>query len=193
MTIIFATSNKGKLREAREILTECEVLAGAGVEVIEDGETFMENAVKKAVEFARELGKPVIADDSGLEVDFLNKEPGVRSARWLGEGTPYEVKNAEILRLLAGVEGEGRSARFVCAAAYAEPGGRVITAEASAEGVIHDRIAGGGGFGYDPIFYVPGRGRTTAEMSPEEKNKISHRGKALRELAGKLRAAGVFS
>ncbi len=132
-------------------------------------------------------GDIVLADDSGLEVDFLNKEPGIYSARYLGEDTPYSIKNAEIIRRLEGVTEEKRSARFVCAIAAVLPDGREITVRATIEGRIGYEEKGSHGFGYDPIFYVPELGKYTAELTEEEKNKISHRGKALRLMKEELK------
>ncbi len=133
----------------------------------------------------------VLADDSGLEVDYLGGEPGIYSSRYMGEDTPYEVKNAEIIKRLADAAGADRSARFVCAVAAVLPDGREFVVQESVEGLIADAPAGVGGFGYDPIFYVPEFGKTTAEMTSEEKNKISHRGKAMRAMCRKLKGEFV--
>lgn len=186
--MIFATSNKGKMKEIREILKDLDVEvlsmkeAGIDVDVVEDGATFEENALIKA-RAIRDLAKcPVLADDSGLEVDALNKEPGIYSARYMGEDTSYEVKNAEIIRRLAGLLGEERSARFVCVIAAAFPDGTEEVRRGTIEGQIAMEPAGENGFGYDPIFYIPEYDCTTAQLSAEEKNKISHRGKALRAM-----------
>ena len=199
--IIFATGNKGKMREIKMILSgliidgeEVEVLsmkdAGIDAEIEEDGATFEENAVIKAKAVAQyALAAIVLADDSGLEVDYLNKEPGIYSARYLGEDTPYSVKNANIIERLSGVEGEARSARFVCAIAAVLPDGNVLTETATIEGQIGYEEKGSNGFGYDPIFYVPAYGKSTAELSEEEKNAISHRGKALRAIRKRLEEA----
>ena len=186
--IIFATGNENKMKEIRMILADCgyEILsmkeAGIDVDVVEDGNTFEENAIIKATEISKLVGEDcvVLADDSGLEVDYLNKEPGIYSARYEGVDTPYSIKNQIIIDRLAGVEGEARSARFVCAIAAAFPDGRVETRRGTIEGRIAFTPAGENGFGYDPIFYVPEFGKTTAELDPEEKNKVSHRGNALR-------------
>lgn len=184
--IIFATKNKGKIKEVKSILHDFEVIsmeeAGITVEVIEDGKTFIENAVKKAKEISKITGKITMADDSGLEIDFLDKKPGVYSARYLGENTPYIEKNNHILHLMENVPEQKRSARFVCAIATAFPNGKVLTTQSTIEGLIAHEIKGENGFGYDPIFFVPEKGKTTAELSPEEKNNISHRGKALKKM-----------
>ena len=185
--IIFATGNENKMKEIRMILADCgyEILsmkqAGIDVDVVEDGSTFEENAIIKATEISKLAGDDcvVLADDSGLEVDYLNKEPGIYSARYEGVDTPYSIKNQIIIDRLAGVPDEKRTARFVCAIAAAFPDGRVETRRGTIEGRIGYEPAGENGFGYDPIFYVPEFGKTTAELSPEEKNKVSHRGKAL--------------
>ena len=181
--IVFATGNLDKMREIREICGDLdyEILsmkeAGIDVEIVEDGKTFEENAKIKARAVARVCDAIVLADDSGLEIDFLNKEPGVYSARYMGEDTPYEKKNAELIRRLEGVPKEKRTARFVCAVAAVFPDGK--------EACVRDRPAGTGGFGYDPIFYLPS-GKSTAELSPEDKNSISHRGRALRAMKKEL-------
>lgn len=196
--IIFATGNEGKMKEIRQILAnlivnceETQILsmkqAGLAPDIVEDGKSFEENAVIKAKAVA-ELVKDaiVIADDSGLVVDYLNGEPGIYSARYLGEDTPYSVKNAYLIERLKGVEDEKRTARFVCAIAAVLPGGEVLCETADIEGRIGYEPKGDNGFGYDPIFYVPAYRKTTAELSEEEKNEISHRGKALRALRAKL-------
>ena len=183
--IVFATGNQGKMREIKAIMADMDVEvvsmkeAGICVDIEEDGATFEENALIKARAIAKETDAIVLADDSGLEIDFLDKAPGVLSARYMGEDTPYEVKNAHILYLLKDVQGSERSARFVCSIAAVFPDGREFTTYATIEGEIGHKIAGENGFGYDPIFFVPEFGKTTAELSAEEKNEISHRGKAL--------------
>lgn len=193
MKIIFATGNAGKMREIRMILADlnAEILSmketGIDIPIEEDGLTFEENAVIKAK--AVHGCAPhtiVLADDSGLEVDYLDRQPGVYSARYMGEDTPYEVKNAAIIRKLAGAREEERTARFVSVIAAALPDGRVLTTRGVIEGVIAHEPAGEGGFGYDPIFYVPEFHATTAELTPEQKNAVSHRGKALRAMKKKL-------
>ena len=183
--IVFATGNQGKMREIKAIMADMDVEvvsmkeAGICIDIEEDGATFEENALIKARAIAKETDAIVLADDSGLEIDFLDKAPGVLSARYMGEDTPYEVKNSHILDLLKDVQGAERSARFVCSIAAVFPDGREFTTYATIEGEIGYKIAGENGFGYDPIFFVPEFGKTTAELSAEEKNKISHRGKAL--------------
>lgn len=164
----------------------CQVLsmkeAGVQADIVEDGKTFEENALIKARTVARLSGKPALADDSGLEVDYLGKAPGVLSARFMGEDTSYRIKNQAIIDKLEGLPEEERSARFVCVIALALPDGWACTARGTVEGRIAHEEKGEGGFGYDPIFYIPELGRTTAELEPEEKNRISHRGVALREM-----------
>lgn len=183
--IIFATSNQGKMDEIRMIMSDFNVPiislkeAGINVEIIEDGKTFKENAIIKAKKIMEFTGCITLADDSGLEVDFINKEPGVYSARYLGEDTDYKIKNKSIIDRLENAKGDERSARFVCAIAACFPDGRTFTTYGTIEGVIGYQEKGKNGFGYDPILYVPEYGMTTGEMIPEEKNKISHRGKAL--------------
>lgn len=183
--IIFATGNQGKIREIKQIMADMDVEilsmkeAGIFMEIEENGTTFEENALIKARAIAKEAGALVLADDSGLEIDYLDKAPGVLSARYLGEDTSYDVKNTHILGLLKDVKGKDRSARFVCSIAAVFPDGREFTTYATIEGEIAHKIEGENGFGYDPIFFVPEFGKTTAQLSSEEKNKISHRGKAL--------------
>ena len=190
--IILASSNKGKVREVQAIMEEIGIkvipLADTDFtdEIEENGSTFEENAVIKAETVMKALNKPVLADDSGLEIDCLNKEPGIYSARYLGHDTPYPTKNKMILERLADVEEEKRSARFVCAMALAIPGEETITTRATMEGRIANEIKGENGFGYDPIFYLPEFGMSSAEISPEQKNEISHRGKALRMMKDEL-------
>lgn len=190
--ILFATTNEGKLGEIRAILegTDIEVIslkdAGIDIEVIEDGATFRENAVIKAEAIMKETGKLTLADDSGLEVDFLNKEPGIYSARYCGVNTPYKIKNRNILERLTDVPDEKRTARFVCAIAAAYPDGETVTVQATMEGRIGYEETGLNGFGYDPIFYLPEYGCYSAQLSPEKKNEISHRGKALRMMVDKI-------
>ena len=186
--IIFATGNTGKMREIRSILEDLRVPvlsmkeAGIQVDIEENGTSFEENALIKAraVAAAEEAkGSVVLADDSGLEIDALNGEPGIYSARYLGEDTPYDMKNRELISRLEGVPENRRTARFVCAIAAVLADGREFTVRGVIEGRIGYEQRGQGGFGYDPIFYVPEYGKTTAEMAPEEKNLISHRGRAL--------------
>lgn len=200
--IIFATGNMGKMREIRGILgdTGMEILsikeAGIDTDIVEDGTTFTENALIKAKAVAGLLAQHasdtyadaiVLADDSGLEIDALNKEPGIYSARYLGEDTPYSVKNAHLIERLTGVPDEKRTARFVCAIAAVMSTGEEITTLGVIEGRIGYKEEGDNGFGYDPIFYVPEYGCTTAQLTEEEKNKISHRGKALNAMKEELR------
>lgn len=196
--IIFATGNQNKMREIREIMGNLpvEILsmkeAGIKADITEDGTTFEENASIKAKAVAELLpGQDrdtiVLADDSGLEIDALNGEPGIYSARYMGEDTSYHVKNAELIRRLEGVPAEKRTARFVCAVAAVLPDRTCLTVRGTIEGRIGYEERGSNGFGYDPIFMLPDRGCTTAELPPEEKNKISHRGKALRLMEEKLR------
>lgn len=187
-TLIFATSNEGKLKEIREILGDLDYRiislkeAGVDVEIVEDGTTFEENAIIKARTVMEATGCLTLADDSGLEIDYLGKEPGINSARYMGENTSYRIKNQILLDRLHGVPAIVRTARFVCVVAAAFPDGRIETRRGTIEGRIADKPAGENGFGYDPIFYLPERGMTTAEITPEEKNAISHRGKALRQI-----------
>ena len=186
--IVFATSNEGKMREIREILKSlgAEVLslkeAGVQVDIVEDGDTFEANAIIKAKAVWEKTGGIVLADDSGLEIDYLGGEPGVYSARYMGEDTSYEIKNWNLIHRLNGVEGEARTARFTAVIACVLPDGRVATTRGAMEGRIAHEPAGCGGFGYDPILMLPEYGMTSAELTMEEKNKISHRGKALRAM-----------
>ncbi len=196
--IIFATGNEGKMKEIREILDgltfsgeKVQILsmkeAGIDMDIIEDGTTFEENAMIKARAVAEEAkGAIVLADDSGLVIDYLNGEPGIYSARYLGKDTSYRVKNANLVQRLEGVPDEKRSARFVCAIAAVLPDGRELSTRGTIEGRIGYEEKGLNGFGFDPIFYVPEIGKYTAELSDEDKNKISHRGKALRAMREEL-------
>lgn len=183
--VIFATGNKDKLKEIRMIMSDVgvEILsmkeAGYYVDVEETGSTFEENAMLKAKAIAKRCGEITLADDSGLEIDYLNKEPGIYSARYMGEDTSYDIKNAELIRRLEGVPDEKRTARFVCAVSMVRPDGTSETVRGTMEGRIAYAPAGENGFGYDPIFYLPEFSCTSAELSPEDKNAISHRGKAL--------------
>ncbi|MCL6634892.1 MAG: XTP/dITP diphosphatase [Peptococcaceae bacterium] len=185
MKLVLATNNRGKIREISEMLAphgieivSLDEFPGLG-EIEEDGETFEENAVKKALAICEQTGLTALADDSGLEVDYLDGAPGVRSARFAGEKKNDEANNRKLLELLNGVPPEQRTARFRCVAAIAVPGGRVYTAEGACEGLIAFEPRGSGGFGYDPLFFLPGYGKTFAELDLETKNKISHRGRAL--------------
>lgn len=198
--IIFATGNADKMKEIRMILDDLGLEiqsmkeAGVAVEIDENGKTFEENAMIKASAIAQKLRKDgvqaiVLADDSGLEIDYLNREPGIYSARYMGEDTPYAVKNANLIQRLEGVSDEKRTARFVCAIAAVFPDGRKFTTRATIEGRIGYEERGKYGFGYDPIFYLPEYDKYSAELTPEEKNCISHRGKALEEMKKVLRQA----
>lgn len=186
--IIFATTNQGKVREVKMMMEGFDVElytmkeAGINVDIVEDGTTFEENAIIKAKTIMEMTGEIALADDSGLEVDYLDGAPGIYSARFLGEDTPYEEKNAYIIDRLKEAKGKERSARFVCAMAAAFPNGDVLTCKGTIEGLIAYEQKGKNGFGYDPIVYVPEFEMTTGEMSPELKNSISHRGKALEQM-----------
>ena len=198
--IIFATGNEHKMIEIRAILSDlgAEILsqkeAGIKADVVEDGATFEENAMIKATEIAKIANQMpeyknavVLADDSGLEIDYLNKEPGIYSARYMGEDTSYDIKNQTLLDRLEGVPDEKRTARFVCAIAAAMPDGSCEVVRGTMEGIIGHEIAGENGFGYDPIFYVSDLDCSTAELSPEDKNARSHRGNALRAIREELK------
>lgn len=191
--IIFATGNEGKLREIRMILEDLGVCvqsmkeAGIMADIEENGTTFEENAITKAKAIMELTNQVVLADDSGLEVDALNKEPGVYSARYMGYDTSYHVKNLSLIERLEGKRGTERSARFVCVIAAAFPDGRVITTRGTMEGEIGYEERGEHGFGYDPIFYLPDYQCYSAELSLEQKNQLSHRGKALRLMKEELK------
>ena len=191
--IIFATGNAGKMREIRLILGDLglEILsmkeAGVELEICEDGKTFGENAQIKAEAVWKQTGGIVLADDSGLVVDYLGGEPGIYSARYLGEDTSYAIKNQAIINRLEKAEGSQRSARFVCNIAAVLPDGQVLHTEAAMEGLIAREPAGEEGFGYDPILYIPEFHNTSAQLTIEQKNQISHRGKALEAMKEKLR------
>lgn len=191
--IIFATGNEGKMKEVRMILKDlgCEILsmkeAGVEADIVENGKTFEENAAIKAKAVSELTGTIVLADDSGLEVDYLDKAPGIYSARFLGEETSYHIKNNYIIDKLKGVPEEKRTARFVCAIVCALPDGTTLTTRGTMEGIIGYEEKGKNGFGYDPIFYLPEYHCMSAELEPEEKNRISHRGKALRAMEEQLR------
>lgn len=190
--IIFATGNAGKMKEIREIMADLDVEivsmkeAGVDVEIVENGSSFEENAVIKARTIMEHTGELVLADDSGLEIDYLNGEPGIYSARYMGEDTSYHIKNNNLISRLEGVEDEKRTARFVCAIAAAFPDGEILTVRDTVEGRIGYEEKGENGFGYDPIFYLPEYGKSSAQLSPEEKDRISHRGKALRKMKEEL-------
>ena len=196
--IIFATGNKDKMREIREIMADCDVTitsmkeAGIDVDIVEDGTTFEENAIIKAKAIAEHTDAIVLADDSGLEIDYLNKEPGVLSARYMGEDTSYDIKNQNLIDRLEGVEKEKRTARFVCAFAAVLPNKEVLVTRQTMEGYIGWEIEGENGFGYDPIFYLDEFGCSSATLTPEQKNAVSHRGKALREMRKMLKDGKNF-
>lgn len=198
MKIIFATGNQGKMKEIREIMADLKMdilsmkEAECNIDIDENGTTFEENALIKARAIASVMTDAIVlADDSGLEVDYLNKEPGVHSARFMGEDTSYDIKNKAIIDKLEGVEDSKRTARFVCVIAAVYPDGTETTVRKTIEGQIGYEIKGENGFGYDPIFYVPEFGCTTAELTMDQKNKISHRGKALMAVKEEIR--GKFS
>ncbi len=197
MRIIFATGNQNKMKEVRAIMSDVseDIVsmkeAGVEIDIVEDGKTFEENALIKARAISEYVEGIVMADDSGLEVDYLNGEPGIYSARYAGEDTPYSVKNQMILDRLEGTSGKERSARFVCAIAAVVPmkdgSKKEFVVRGNFEGEIAMESAGENGFGYDPIFYVPECGCTSAELTPEQKNEMSHRGKALRMMCEELK------
>ena len=180
-SIILASNNKDKVKEVKEILKGYDIIsmkeAGIDVDIEENGTTFEENALIKARAIMKLTGQITMADDSGLEIDYLNKAPGVYSARFMGHDTSYDIKNKALIQKLEGVKGSDRSGRFVCAIAVCFPDGREIVKRGTMEGLIAEEIKGDNGFGYDPIVYLPEYGRTSGELAPEE--KISHRGKAL--------------
>ncbi|MDO4313431.1 MAG: RdgB/HAM1 family non-canonical purine NTP pyrophosphatase [Eubacteriales bacterium] len=199
--IIFATGNAHKMVEIRMILEDLgmEILsqkeAGITADVVEDGTTFEENAIIKAAEIgklARQLPEYrnaiVLADDSGLEIDYLNKEPGIYSARYMGVDTSYDIKNTALIQRLEGVPDEKRTARFVCAIAAAFPDGSMEVVRGTMEGIIGYEMAGENGFGYDPIFFLPEYGCTSAQLAPEKKNELSHRGEGLRKMRAVIEA-----
>ena len=184
--IIVASTNEGKIKEIEAMLNEIGIEVKSlkdvfheDIEIEENGKTFQENALIKAQTICDRIHKPVLADDSGLEVDALNGAPGIYSARFMGHDTSYDVKNQYIIDAIKGKE---RSARFVCAMALVIPDKEPIIIEETMEGLINDKIEGENGFGYDPIFYFPPCKMTSAMMSMEEKNKYSHRAKALKKL-----------
>ena len=197
--VIFATGNEGKMREIRMILKDVAVTvlslkeAGITLDVEENGSTFGENAMIKARACAKAADGIVLADDSGLEIDYLNKEPGIYSARYMGEDTSYRIKNQNRINRLAGVPDEKRTARFVCAIAAVMPDGSGRATEGVIEGRIGYEEKGDGGFGYDPIFYVPEFGCTSAELTAEQKNAASHRGRALEKMKEELLEEGIWS
>lgn len=191
--IVFATGNAGKMKEIRMILADLDMEivsmkeAGIVTDIDENGTTFEENAIIKAKAVAAYTDDIVLADDSGLEIDYLNKEPGIYSARYMGEDTSYDIKNQNLLDRLAGVPKEQRTARFVCAIAAVLPDKEVIVKRETIEGYIGFEPAGENGFGYDPIFYVDEYNCSTAQLPADKKNELSHRGKALRAMKEALR------
>jgi XTP/dITP diphosphohydrolase len=191
--IVFATGNAGKVKEVQAILADLgmEVVTmkeeGIELDIVEDGTTYEENALIKVREVAKYTDAIVMADDSGIEIEYLDNGPGIFSARFLGEDTSYRIKNNYIIEQLAGVPDEKRTARYVCAIAAVLPNGQELTTRGVFEGRIGYEEAGENGFGYDPIFYVPKFGKTTAQLSPEEKNQVSHRGLALEAMKAELK------
>lgn len=196
--IVFATGNKDKMREIREIMADVDVEiismkeAGIIVDVVENGETFEENSLIKAKAIAEHTDAIVLADDSGLEIDYLDKAPGVYSARFMGEDTSYDIKNQALIDKLEGVPKEARTARFVCAIGAVLPNKETLVVRETMEGYIGYEIAGENGFGYDPIFYLDEFGCSSAALSREQKNEISHRGKALRAMKDILISRGTL-
>ncbi|HAG04002.1 MAG TPA: non-canonical purine NTP pyrophosphatase, RdgB/HAM1 family [Lachnospiraceae bacterium] len=194
--IIFATTNEGKLKEIREVMGERYLVislkeAGIDAQADETGSTFEENALIKAKAVSALCNELVLADDSGLEIDFLDKAPGIYSSRYMGEDTPYDIKNAKILELMKDVPDEKRTARFVCAVAAVKKGEDPIVVRETIEGIVARKTEGENGFGYDPLFFYPPLGKTTAQLSMEEKNKVSHRGKALKAMLERLEGRGT--
>ncbi|MCL2665519.1 MAG: RdgB/HAM1 family non-canonical purine NTP pyrophosphatase [Defluviitaleaceae bacterium] len=191
--MLFATTNKGKIKEIREIVSEyglcVKFLDEAGVpdlRVAETGSTFFENAAAKAKAYAEFTGQPALSDDSGLEIDALGNEPGVDSALYMGADTPYEIRNDAILKRMENIPEANRTARFICVVACAWPDGKIIFSEGLMKGFVARKPAGSNGFGYDPIFYLPQYQMTSAELPPETKNKISHRAEAVRRMCATL-------
>lgn len=191
--VVLATRNKGKIREIERLFAPLgwEIVSlddfPQAPEVVEDGETFAANAIKKAVTISQATGLPAVADDSGLEVDALGGRPGVFSARYAGEHASDEENWRKLLVELQDTPMEKRTARFCCVLAYVEPGKEPITARGTCEGVILREPAGTNGFGYDPVFFLPELMCTMAQLEPERKNKISHRAKAMENLLGEIR------
>ena len=192
LELVFATTNEGKLREVRAIAADAcwrvvsMAQAGIHANIVEDGATFEENALKKARAIMQATGKAAMADDSGLEIDCLDKKPGVHSSRFLGENTPYHIKHQKILDMLKDTPAHQRTARFVSVVAAVFPDGRTITARGELAGAIAFEAKGTGGFGYDPLFYLPEWGMTLAEMPPEQKNALSHRRQAFDKIKQEL-------
>lgn len=197
MRIILATHNKGKIREFREAFAELGWEAVPISEIAdlpdpeETGTTFEENALQKARAYAAAVGEPVLSDDSGIIADALGDRPGIYSARYAGTHGDDEANNRKLIQDLAPYTGDERKGRYVCVVALVWPDGRAVTAEGACEGIIRDFYAGTGGFGYDPLFFLPQFGKTMAEISLEEKNSISHRGRALRALIAKLKTETI--
>jgi len=189
---VVATQNKDKVNEIREIMQEMpfEIItmteAGYDDDIEENGETYRENALIKALAVHNKIGGYVMADDSGLSIDALGGAPGVYSARFHGKDSTYEEKIQALWDLLSNVPISERTAHFHCAVAVVRPDGSSFTVEETMDGILYDKMRGENGFGYDPVFYLPERGVTTAELAPEEKNTISHRGKALRAMLAQL-------
>lgn len=190
--LVIATKNKGKIAEIKKVLQNfpLEVLSmgdmGINADVVEDGATFEENSLKKAVEICKLSGTVVMADDSGIEVDFLDGAPGIYSARFGGPEATDCDRNEKLLNMLKDVPLEKRGARFVCAIAVAFPDGRSFVVRDTCEGFVDFTCKGENGFGYDPLFYIPEFNKTMAELSNDIKNKISHRAKALEKMAAEI-------
>jgi len=190
---VVATKNQDKVVEIREILKDLPFRiitmteAGFDEDIEEDGEAFRENALKKAIEVHNHIGGYVMADDSGLAIDALGGAPGIYSARFHGKDSSYPEKIQALWDLLAGVPQELRTAHFICAIAVVRPDGSSFTVQESMDGIFCEKMAGANGFGYDPVFFLPEKGMTAAQLSNEEKNAVSHRGKALRAMLAQLR------
>lgn len=197
MKVVLATRNQGKIREFQKRFSEIgwEVIPIADIADIpepeETGTTFRENALQKARYYAEAVNLPVLSDDSGIIADVLGNEPGVYSARYAGVHGNDEANNQKLVEVLRPYRGEVRRGHYMCVIAVVWPNGREITAEGRCNGIIRDFYKGTGGFGYDPLFYLPEFGKTMAELSMEEKNKISHRGKAVDAMLKKLKEAGI--
>ena len=197
MKVVLATRNQGKIREFQKRFSEIgwEVIPIADIADIpepeETGTTFRENALQNARYYAEAVNLPVLSDDSGIIADVLGNEPGVYSARYAGVHGNDEANNQKLVEVLRPYRGEARRGHYMCVIAVVWPDGREITAEGRCNGIIRDFYKGTGGFGYDPLFYLPEFGKTMAELSMEEKNKISHRGKAVDAMLKKLKEAGI--
>lgn len=194
--IVIGSSNKGKIREISKILKPLELKSlkqlGINIKFVENGETFLENALIKARAIYNITNEAVLVDDSGIEIDYLGGAPGVKSARFLGEDTPYKDKNKQIVKMLDGIEKNKRTCRFKCVMVCYFNEKDYIVAEGVMEGYISDKIQGDSGFGYDPIFISKKLNKSLGLLSLEEKNKISHRGEALRVLKNKLEERGYY-